>query len=131
MKPSARFWAWYWPYNMAIVFAMLGILRYRSRPEWVVLLSIPLVIGIFHISIALSKLDFRSSNWRDRYSHLYHRPRQTDAGRWVEAPVAELDKSTFGKLLASRVKREPRLRVVPSNPPPASLDALYDAELDG
>jgi hypothetical protein len=61
-----------------------------------------------------------------------YRPRDTDAGRWLEAPVAELDKSTIGKLLASRASRDPSLHVVVRRtPPPVSSDALYDAELDG
>jgi hypothetical protein len=61
-----------------------------------------------------------------------YRPRMTDAGKWVEAPVAELDKSTFGKLLASRLRREPGLDVVKSTErPEVCSDALYDPELDG
>ena len=36
-----------------------------------------------------------------------YRPKPTDAGRWVDAPAAELDKSTVGLLLASRAGREP------------------------
>ena len=61
-----------------------------------------------------------------------YRPRKTDAGKWVDAPIAELDKSTCGKLLASRMRREPGLHVVvrPEAPPPCT-DALYDPELDG
>jgi hypothetical protein len=62
-------------------------------------------------------------------------PRPTNAGHWVEAPIAEVDKSTMGQLLASRMRREPGLHVVvrsPSSAPePIRLDALYDAELDG
>jgi hypothetical protein len=61
-----------------------------------------------------------------------YRPRDTGAGRWLEAPVAELDKSTVGKLLASRASRDPGLHVVVSrNEPPVCSDALYDPELDG
>jgi hypothetical protein len=65
-----------------------------------------------------------------------YRPRPTDAGQWVEAPIAEVDKSTFGKLLASRMQREPRLNVVvrgrdAGTPPVGSDSPLYDAELDG
>jgi hypothetical protein len=61
-----------------------------------------------------------------------YRPRNTGAGRWLEAPVAELDKSTIGKLLASRASRDPSLHVVVrSTPDPVCSDALYDAELDG
>ncbi len=61
-----------------------------------------------------------------------YRPRPTARGRWLWAPVAELDKSTTGKLLAGRMRREPGLKVVirASRPPP-STDALYDAQLDG
>jgi hypothetical protein len=67
------------------------------------------------------------TSWRRPYQ-----PRDTGAGRWLEAPVAELDKSTIGKLLASRASRDPSLHVVVRNtPPPVCSDALYDAELDG
>ncbi len=70
------------------------------------------------------KLD---TSWRRPYQF-----RDTGAGRWLEAPVAELDKSTVGKLLASRASRDPSLHVVVSNtPPPVCSDALYDPELDG
>jgi hypothetical protein len=65
-----------------------------------------------------------------------YRFRRPDAGKWLEAPVAEVDKSsTMGKLLASQMSREPGLRVVvrgreiPSEP--VSLDPLYDPEVDG
>jgi len=61
-----------------------------------------------------------------------YRSRDTTSGRWLEAPVAELDKSTLGKLLASRASRDPSLHVVVrSTPPPVCTDALYDPELDG
>lgn len=66
------------------------------------------------------------------YAH--YRPRATDAGRWVAAPIAEIDKSTVGKLLASRLQREPGLRALrygTTEPNPASFDSLYDPELDG
>lgn len=61
-----------------------------------------------------------------------YQPRPTDAGHWLDAPVAELDKSTIGKLLASRLRREPSLHVVigPATPK-AITDPLYDPELDG
>ncbi len=61
-----------------------------------------------------------------------YRLKPTDAGRWVDAPVAELDKSTFGKLLASRAGRDPGLHVVVRrSPPEVRSDSLYDDELDG
>jgi hypothetical protein len=67
-------------------------------------------------------------SWRPSY-----RRRQTNAGNWLSAPIAEVDKSTCGKLLASRMRREPGLRVVVASrePPPACSDAFYDPELDG
>jgi hypothetical protein len=69
---------------------------------------------------------------RPRWGRRPYEPMRSDAGRWVDAPVAELDKSTIGKLLASRASRDPGLHVVvPSNHPPACTDALYDPELDG
>jgi hypothetical protein len=62
------------------------------------------------------------------------RPR-SEEGIWRDAPIAEVDKSTIGKLLASRMRREPGLHVVvrgpDSAPEPFRQDALYDAELDG
>ena len=62
----------------------------------------------------------------------YYQPRPTDAGNWLEAPVAELDKSTCGKLLASRLRRQPSLHVVVNHETPkVCTDALYDPELDG
>jgi hypothetical protein len=67
-----------------------------------------------------------------RWGRWPYRPMRTNAGRWLEAPVAELDKSTIGKLLASRASRDPSLHVVVrSTPAPICSDALYDAELDG
>jgi len=63
-----------------------------------------------------------------------YRPR--NQGVWEDPPVAELDKSTFGLLLASRLRRVPGLRVAEPrtvrNPaPPGSSDELWDRELDG
>jgi hypothetical protein len=63
-------------------------------------------------------------------------PRRRDEGIWADPPVAELDKSTFGRLLANRLRRDPRLRVVAPRPearptPPASDQGLWDRELDG
>jgi hypothetical protein len=65
-----------------------------------------------------------------------NRPRRiAEEGNWLDAPIAEVDKSTIGKLLASRMRREPGLHVVvrgrDSSPEPFRQDALYDAELDG
>jgi hypothetical protein len=58
--------------------------------------------------------------------------RPSDAGNWLEAPVAELDKSTFGELLARRLRRQPELHVVVRHETPkVCTDALYDPELDG
>ncbi len=61
--------------------------------------------------------------------------RRPDAGKWLEAPIAEVDKSTMGKLLASRMRREPGLHVVVRGNAqplePIRQDSLYDAELDG
>jgi len=66
------------------------------------------------------------------------RPR-SDAGTWHGAPVAEVDKTTTcGRLLASRARREPGLRVVESRggPPtdeatPGPFGSVWDRELDG
>jgi hypothetical protein len=64
-----------------------------------------------------------------------YRYRRPEAGNWLEAPIAEIDKSTTGKLLANRMAREPGLHVVVrgrgSAPEPVRSDALYDEELDG
>jgi hypothetical protein len=61
--------------------------------------------------------------------------RRPEAGTWLDAPIAEVDKSTMGKLLASRMRREPGLHVVvrgrDATSEPIRSDALYDAELDG
>ncbi len=79
----------------------------------------------------------RDARWIDREAHARsigrrYRPTRTDAGRWTAAPIAEIDKSTCGKLLAGRLRRNPGLKVVvgrgPAGPP---SDVLYDPELDG
>jgi hypothetical protein len=66
---------------------------------------------------------------------LPQRVRRRRQGVWADPPVAELDKSTVGLLLASRLRREPGLRVVAPGqgrdwPAPPS-DGLWDRELDG
>jgi hypothetical protein len=65
-----------------------------------------------------------------------HRPKKRrDEGIWQDAPIAVVDKSTIGKLLASRMRREPGLQVVvrgqDAAPEPFRLDELYDPEVDG
>ena len=82
----------------------------------------------------------QDARWMDREAHAWslrrgYRPRPTDAGQWIDAPIAEIDKTTVGKLLASRMRRTPGLHVVvrgdSAESHPASSDALYDPELDG
>jgi hypothetical protein len=63
-------------------------------------------------------------------------PRRRDQGVWADPPVAELDKSTLGLLLADRLRRDPALHVVVARPeasptPLASNHELWDRELDG
>jgi hypothetical protein len=63
-------------------------------------------------------------------------PRRRDQGVWADPPVAELDKSTLGLLLADRLRRDPALHVVVARPEatpthPASNHELWDRELDG
>jgi hypothetical protein len=104
-----------------------GICLSFNPPLFLIFLSI-LFGAIVAECIRLGSKKAQSSvRTRERY-----RPRDTDAGRWLEAPVAELDKSTIGKLLASRASRDPSLHVVVRNtPPPTCTDALYDPEIDG
>ncbi len=97
----------------------------RWGPSLLLALSFPLAL-ITAKSVSLMWPAFGQS-----MSHSY-RKKYTEAGRWLEAPVAELDKSTIGKLLASRASRDPGLHViVRSTPTPTCTDALYDPEIDG
>jgi hypothetical protein len=62
--------------------------------------------------------------------------RRREQGVWADPPVAELDKSTLGLLLADRLRRDPALHVVVARrearpTPPASNHDLWDRELDG
>ncbi len=68
------------------------------------------------------------------------RRRPKAGGNWLAAPVAEIDKSTTGQLLASRLRRDPNLNVEarsgtsPDADPragPLGRDGLWDRELDG
>jgi len=70
---------------------------------------------------------------------LARRPVLKPSGKWEGAPVAEIDKSTTGRLLAGRVRRDPSLlrnvSLTPSPPEPGSTpprrDGLWDRDLDG
>ena len=104
-----------------------------GRPWGLLILSIGIQLAIFIAKCGNAK-------WMDNEAHAWsigrvYRPRPTDAGRWVDAPIAEIDKSTVGKLLASRMRRDPGLQVVvrgrTAESHPASSDGLYDPELDG
>jgi hypothetical protein len=91
------------------------------------------VVPILFFYLAMIGSNFQSMrNGEAAPLRRYYQPRPTDAGNWLGAPVAELDKSTCGKLLASRLRREPGLHVVIRHETPRiCTDALYDPELDG
>ncbi len=99
-----------------------------------------LVFWVIVVYLALFIARCFIPGWPERQAHAWsirshYRPRPTDAGRWVNAPIAEVDKSTVGKLLASRMGREPGLHVVvrgrTPDLDPLRADALYDPEIDG
>ena len=116
-----------WFFYVGLMFA-LGVALSMSRGFYLVSLPIVFTIVFWNGGKAMREGIWAIANLPPRR----YRPRDTGAGRWLEAPVAELDKSTVGKLLASRASRDPSLHVVvSSHRPPASTDALYDPELDG
>ena len=96
------------------------------------IIAIRFVISAPKLPLLLLCLLIPVSGWAIRIGLM---KRNQSAGRWLHAPVAEVDKSTLGNLLANRMKRNPGLNVVvrgastPMNP--AALDQLYDYELDG
>ena len=114
----------------AAALAALAFALVLTRPRFLIVLTYPVAIALL-ARYGPRRVGLRAwSRYRPRNTG--YRPRDTGAGRWLDAPVAELDKSTVGKLLASRASRDPGLHVVVrSTPPPACSDALYDAELDG
>jgi hypothetical protein len=84
------------------------------------------------LSLTLGFLQIRKAGGWDAPSRWRYQPRPTEAGHWLDAPVAELDKSTTGRLLASRLGRVPGLHVdTRPRPPRDDGNPLYDAELDG
>jgi hypothetical protein len=118
---------------LSLAFLLIATWGAPSRPMSVFLLF----IGIHLVFLILRCI---TPEGMKREAHAWsigrhYRPRQTGAGRWLDAPIAEVDKSTVGKLLASRMRREPGLHVVvrgrTAEPHPASSDCLYDPELDG
>jgi hypothetical protein len=141
---------------LGILVCLLSYFVYRSNPNlihflvpmagfYAALLVIDLVREKFLASNSwLLKMFLASNSWLLKMFPFFHqikvwqegRPRrESEEGIWLDAPIAEVDKSTIGKLLASRMSREPGLHVVvrgrDAAPEPFRLDTLYDAELDG
>jgi hypothetical protein len=123
---------WFWLSMAGYLSLFIGNLYFTRKSMFSI--RIMLLAGI---AILLTALVFQASIIRKFKSDLLiprqpYQPRPTDAGNWLEAPVAELDKSTCGKLLASRLRRQPGLHVVVRPETPRNCtDALYDPELDG
>ena len=124
MKPASidfvRWWA-----VLALV-ATSGVVFSQARPFF------PFSMG-FCVALILSIHRVAGSRSGPSGPRLWsYRFRNPDAGRWLEAPVAELDKSTVGKLLASRASRDPSVHaVVGGSKSPDRSDTLYDPEIDG
>jgi len=115
-----------------MIVGSLGLIALRASvfPRF-----LALILGVFLIRVVFTSRDGFSLNqrsWALQTSLSGNRKRNRNAGRWLGAPVAELDKSTLGKLLTSRASRDPSRHVIVSRTPtPVCSDALYDPELDG
>jgi hypothetical protein len=117
-----------------VALLLIGAIRLGLRPPQ---LRGGAALAVFFL---LSRILFEAARSRKgdipSVRNAWQAPRRRDQGVWADPPVAELDKSTFGRLLADRLRRNPGLRVVvaprQSPPlPPASTDGLWDRELDG
>jgi len=117
---------------VSLVLFFVGIVVILGSHRSVPRIMIPMGVYLLSCLVVLARL----TRWGTARSFeprtLRYRPRPTDAGQWLDAPIAEIDKSTCGKLLASRLRRQPGLHVVVHSPgPKPCTDALYDPELDG
>ena len=120
------FWCFY---GVWLLFLSVFLVAYAQIPLFVVIL---LGLGQIAMTAIVRPIVLVDDVRPATYVNRRYRSRDTTSGRWLEAPVAELDKSTLGKLLTSRASRDPSLHVVVrSAHPPVCTDALYDAELDG
>jgi len=102
--------------------ANMALPRYRPLAQ-------PLFFGVLHFGVgyAIARLgkSRRGAAPRGR----------SDQGRWLDAPIAEVDKSTCGLLLGNRWRRDPSLRVIASrggpDAGPGPHGGLWDRDLDG
>ncbi len=104
--------------------AMFNLAASRHRH-----VGLPLFFGILHFGLGYTLAR------RGKRRQATARRKWSDQGRWLDAPIAEVDKSTCGLLLANRWRRDPSLRVIASqggrDSTPGPHGGLWDRELDG
>lgn len=98
------------------------------------------IIGVALSAWIIMATSARSARQQPRGDEIPPRSRRhvlKPGGDWLGAPVAEIDKSTTGQLLAGRLRRNPEIQIshhpAPAEPvhQPPRRDALWDRELDG
>ncbi len=95
--------------------------------------------GFWLVVISGAAAARRSTSTRDQAQQELRRRRRKEEGRWLGATKPEIDKSTTGRLLAGRIRRDPSLidhvSLSPSppgpDPAPPRHDGLWDREIDG
>ena len=129
-KATPRGLGWVFFAGLAIVVS--GVLTRPRAMSIIRLIGFGIQVYFFYrIFTAVRKLTGSESDGAPRHV----RKTRSEEGRWLDAPIAEVDKSTTGILLGNRWKRDPSLRVMVrrggTDATPSPHGGLWDRELDG
>jgi len=122
-KLRNRFWSALF-YTALVVFPVAYLVRPGQTVPWR-----PLFFCLFPIGLRFAFAGLNGSRPPQDPS------KRSVQGRWLDAPIAEVDKSTCGLLLANRWQKDPKRRIIASreksDPTPTPHGELWDRDLDG